>query len=101
MNTVVGILGDEMRGTDIRRVVPTWSRDRYRNAIDALAGYFKIFALMDHFMDRRSFGRNFHRCNRISFRFSPELVHFSWFAAETDSVNFPVCRENADSDGNL
>ena len=90
MNAAVRIFCDEMRGANVRRVIPTRGRDRHRDAIDALPGYFEIVPLIDNFMNRRGFGRNLHRRDRIGFRFGPQLVYLSWITAETDSVDCSV-----------
>ena len=46
VNAVLGILGDVVRRADVRRVIPTWRRDRHRDTVDSLARFFSSSPVM-------------------------------------------------------
>src|SRR5207237_5960256 len=83
------ILGDVMAGGDVRRVVPTGRRDRYRKRVEALA--VERIAGDDYLVDRA--GLDEHRRNRIRARRAPLLVDVIDLATEPTPVDPPTRRQ--------
>ncbi len=61
-----------------------------------MTGLLQLIPGNDDLVDRCELRGNLHGRNRIRFSLSPELIHFRRIGAETDAVNAPIRRQDAD-----